>query len=187
MVEENLIRLYKHSSPEKRVDIIIRNYTRFMGIVESYIDGLRYMMECERESTKAKVSDNLGVRVQTSGRKSDPTAKDTIRNVLTRDAIRNCDFSDGVLEGISHADVFIQNAYILRDMRNDYDLFNSQLGILGIEKEMFIKYIRKETTLSAIAEERGISYETVQQKMVKIKKQIKRQMVGFMEGKGGGL
>lgn len=52
---------------------------------------------------------------------------------------------------------------------------------------MFLRYIRKEATLGVLAEEKGISYETVQQKMVKIKNRLKQQVVGFMEGNLGGI
>ena len=48
MAEKNLIKTYMSSSFEKRVDIIIKNYTNFMGIVDGYTEGLRYMIESEK-------------------------------------------------------------------------------------------------------------------------------------------
>lgn len=187
MAEKNLIKTYMSSSFEKRVDIIIKNYTNFMGIVDGYTEGLRYMIESEKESNSRQSIGDLGVRVQSGGMPSDTTAKKAIRNVLTRDALINCDFSGNVLEGVDRAEMYIRDAYILRDMRKDYNLFNSQLGILGTEQDMFLRYIRKEATLGVLAEERGISYETVQQKIVKIKNRLKQQVVGFMEGNLGGI
>ena len=50
-----------------------------------------------------------------------------------------------------------------------------------------MKFISKETTLVAIAQEQGISYETVQQNMARNKRLVKRQGVGFMERKLGGI
>lgn len=50
MAEKNLIKIYVDASSAKRVDIIIKQYTDFMGIVDGYIEGLRYMIECEKES-----------------------------------------------------------------------------------------------------------------------------------------
>lgn len=71
---------------------------------------------------------------------SDPTArKSNSTNVITREALINCDFSGNVLDGVDQAEVYIRDAYILSDMRKDYNLFNSQLGILGTEKETFTK------------------------------------------------
>ena len=51
MTEKNLIRVYTGATSEKRIDIIIKNYTKFIGIVDGYTDGLRYMIECEKESS----------------------------------------------------------------------------------------------------------------------------------------
>ena len=49
MAEKNMIKEYIGSSADKRVDIIMKNYTRFMSIVDGYIDGLRYMIEAEKD------------------------------------------------------------------------------------------------------------------------------------------
>lgn len=67
MAEMNIIRTYMCSSAEKRIDIIIRNYTKFMGIVDGYTEGLRYMIESEKESNYRQELGDLGVRVQTGG------------------------------------------------------------------------------------------------------------------------
>ena len=58
---------------------------------------------------------------------------------------------------------------------------------IGKDQEHFVKFISKETTLVAIAQEQGISYETVQQNMARNKRLVKRQVVGFMERKLGGI
>ena len=71
-------------------------------------------------------------------------SKKAIRNVMTREALINCDFSGDVMEGVDRAEEFIRDAYLLRDMRKDYELFNRQLSILGTEKETFEKYLRRE-------------------------------------------
>lgn len=65
---------------------------------------------------------------------SDLTARKAINNVITREALINCDFSGNVLDGVDQAEVYIRDAYILRDMRKDYNLFNSQLGDSGNRK-----------------------------------------------------
>ena len=187
MAEKNMIKEYIGSSADKRVDIIMKNYTRFMGIVDGYIDGLRYMIEAEKDSNSRQNIGELGVRVQTGGMTSDPTAKHAIRNVMTRDALINCDFSGNVLDGVDQAEVYIRDAYILRDMRKDYNLFNSQLGILGTEKETFTKYLLKEKTISDIAEDQGITYESARQQMQKIKVRMKKQVKRFMDGQPGGI
>ena len=115
------------------------------------------------------------------------TAKHAIRNVMTREALINCDFSGDVMEGVDRAEEFMREAYLLRDMRKDYELFRLQLSILGSEKDVFEKYLRKEKTLLDIAEDQGITYESAQQKIHRIRRKVKKQVVGFMDGVMGGI
>ena len=88
---------------------------------------------------------------------------------------------------MDRAEEFIRDAYLLRDMRKDYELSNRQLSILGTEKETFEKYLRREKTLIDIAEEQGITYESAQQKIHRIRRKVKKQVVGFMDGEMGGI
>ena len=186
MTEKNLVKAYTTATSEKRIDIIIKNYTEFIGIVDGYTDGLRYMIESAKESNYRQSLGELGIRVQTGGMPSDPTAKKAINNVLTRDALMNCDFSGDVLDGVDNAEIYIRDAYILKDMRKDYDLFNSQLAILGTEKEMFTKYLSKNLSISEIAEKQGITYESAKVQLQRIKKRVKIQVLNFMDGQLGG-
>lgn len=55
MAEKNLIKIYVNAISAKRVDIIIRHYTDFMGIVDGYTEGLRYMIECAKESNSRQL------------------------------------------------------------------------------------------------------------------------------------
>ena len=91
------------------------------------------------------------------------------------------------MEGVDRAEEFMREAYLLRDMRKDYELFRLQLSILGSEKDVFEKYLRKEKTLLDIAEDQGITYESAQQKIHRIRRKVKKQVVGFMDGVMGGI
>ena len=140
----NILNTYAKADSAKKVDIIIRNYPNFLGIVDGYTEGLRYMIENEKAFNRKKNSGDLGVRVQTSGNHSDITANSAISNVITRDAIIACDFSGDVLEGVDRGEEFQRDAFLLKTMRNDYELFNRQLGILDKEEaEVFVQFIRK--------------------------------------------
>lgn len=93
----NILNVYEKADSTKKVDIIIRYYLNFLGIVDSYTEGLRYMIENEKSYNRSKNRGDLGVRVQTSGKHSDITADTAISNVITKDAIIACDFSGDVL------------------------------------------------------------------------------------------
>ena len=55
MAEKNLIKIYVDASSAKRVDIIIKHYTDFIGIVDGYTEGLRYMIESEKDSNSHRL------------------------------------------------------------------------------------------------------------------------------------
>ncbi len=50
MAEQNLIKKYVAATAEKRVDIIIKNYTKFIGIVDGY-----------KEKTLSDIADEQGI------------------------------------------------------------------------------------------------------------------------------
>lgn len=60
MTEKNLVKAYTTATSEKRIDIIIKNYTEFIGIVDGYTDGLRYMIESAKKAITGSHWENLG-------------------------------------------------------------------------------------------------------------------------------
>ena len=74
MDDRNFIRKYVKADSKQKVDIIFRHYSDFMGIIDGYTEGLRYMIECEKDYNHRAAKGDLGVRVQSGGSISDPTA-----------------------------------------------------------------------------------------------------------------
>ena len=83
--------------------------------------------ECEKESSHRQSAGDLGVRVQTGGMTSNPTARKAINNVITREALINCDFSGNVLDGVDQAEVYIRDAYKMCIRDSIYAPPNSEL------------------------------------------------------------
>lgn len=133
MTEMNLIQAYGSSSAEKRIEIIRNNYPDFLEIVDGYIEGLCYMIECERESKSHREKENPAIGMKMSCVKSSLAQKRALRNVLTREALLKCDFSGDVLDGVEKSEDYIRNVKILREMRRGYNTLKSQLGSLGME------------------------------------------------------
>ncbi|MGN0401507.1 MAG: hypothetical protein ACI4HQ_04505 [Acetatifactor sp.] len=132
------------------------------------------MIESEKANNRKKNHGDLGVRVQTSGIYSDITADTAISNVITRGAIIACDFSGDVLEGVDCSEKYQRDAYKLRRMRADYELFNQQLSILGRnELRIFRGYLSGEKDIGEIAEKEGIQYESATQRVRRAKVKIK--------------
>ena len=179
----SIIENYAKANAAGKVDIICKNYSNFIGIVDGYTEGLCYMIENEKAFNRKQNRGDLGVRVQTSGMHSDITADTAINNVITKEAIIACDFSGDVLDGVDRVEKFQRDAYTLRNMRADFDLFNKQLCILGRnESRILIGYLSGEKDIGDIAEEEGIQYESAVQKLRRAKVKIKVQMTNFLEG-----
>ena len=183
MAQASILRKYSVADASGKVDIICKNYANFPGIIDGFTEGIRYMIEQEKMYNRKAERGDLGVRVQTLGNCSDVTANEAINNVITRDAIISCDFSGGVLEGVNRGEQFQKDAFVLRNMREDYDLFNKQLAILGHDEfRIFLGYLNGEKKIMDIAEEEGILYESAAQRVRRAKMKIKLQMVGYLEG-----
>ena len=78
VAKASIIEIYARADAAGRVDIICKNYSNFIGIVDGYTEGLRYMIESEKAYNRKKNHGDLGVRVQTSGIHSDITADTAI-------------------------------------------------------------------------------------------------------------
>lgn len=183
VAKASIIKNYAKADAAGKVDIICKNYSNFIGIVDGYTEGLCYMIENEKAYNRKQSRGDLGARVQTSGMDGDITADTAINNVIAKEAIIACDFSGDVLEGVDRCEEFQRDAYTLRCMRADFELFNRQLCILsGNESRILRGYLSGEKDIGDIAEEEGIQYESAAQKVRRAKVKIKIQMIGFLEG-----
>ena len=139
----NILNVYEKADSAKKVDIIIRYYPNFLGIVNSYTEGLLYMIENEKAYNRSKNRGDLGVRVQTSGKHSDITADTAISNIITRDAIIACDFSGDVRDGVDRGEEFQKEAFLLRmiDSKHMRQILKIILQRLTVEHLLGLKVL----------------------------------------------
>lgn len=67
VAKASIIKNYAKADAAGKVDIICKNYSNFIGIVDGYTEGLCYMIENEKAYNRKQSRGDLGVRVQTSG------------------------------------------------------------------------------------------------------------------------
>ncbi|MBO6241900.1 MAG: hypothetical protein J6O61_13835 [Butyrivibrio sp.] len=180
---ESIVDKYSESDASGRVDIICNYYEVFLGIIESSVDGLVFVIEDEQINNRRAEKLALGVRVQTSGH-SDPTGDTVTGRDEIRRAVVTCDFSGGVLNGCNRKTEYVNEAYLLDAMRRHYYLFRGQLGRLSDrEKSYFIPYLEGNKGYVDMADELGVSVETAVQMVHRTKMKIKGKMVNYLEGK----
>lgn len=182
MVEgANILKNYDKADLAGKVDIICKHYANFMGIIDGFTERIRYMMENEMAYKRNKEKGELGIRIQCGDGHSDFTATSAINGVITTEAIIQCDFSGYSLEDIENLTEYFQNALILRQMREDFALFNKQMFILGKEEtRIFKSYLNREMDIMGLADAEGVAYRSIIQRVRRAKIKIKIQMEDFM-------
>ncbi len=181
--EKSLLATYMSATTSKKIDILIDHYGDFMGIIDGYTEGLRYRIQSDKDCKRRNEMGNLGVRVQGGGIKSDPTANMAISNIVTREAIVNCDFSGDIFEDVDDLEFYAREAYTLKQMRMDYELLVSQLGIFGKYRKAYVQYLEGNFCVVDLTTEWGMSYEAAKTKIKRFRKTLKDQMLNFMDRK----
>ncbi|ETP71158.1 hypothetical protein UYO_2896 [Lachnospiraceae bacterium JC7] len=178
----NIIRKYAEAKPESKVDIICKYYPQIDGIINARIAGMKYIIWEEIEKNRKADHGDLGVRVQSSNGYSDPTGKEGCFRADLENAIRCCDFSGDILDGLEHPEKIIEEAHILKEMKEIQHLYNLQIAcLMGEERCLFEKYLNKEMNLTDIASSCGIEYHSAVKKITKIRDYVNREVTEILE------
>ena len=176
-----LIKQYAAADASKRVDLICKNFAIFLGVVDSRTNGILYLIENEKSTNRRLKNGDLGIRIQTSDR-PDPTGNTASSRADIRKALMDCNFSGGVLEDTDNGDRYMREAFVLKDMRKDYQLFLDQLDLLGEDKDLYISFISRKTNIKSIASDYKIEESSAKSKIYRAKQKIKSEMVSYMMG-----
>lgn len=176
---EEFIKKYADADVNGRLEIILKNYPRFMQMVDGYEQCLSIIIRNEREYNRSRKGEDLGVRVQTS-RLSNPTERQAIENVSIQEAIRAGDV-EAALKGADDYEKHAVEIKTLVNMREDYQILTNQFLFLE-DKEgvMFSDYISKRRSVAAIADDEGLAYETIRWRLKETRKLIKRNASEFL-------
>lgn len=175
-----VIQLYKGSTNRKRIDLLCDNYSRINKIITADVNVLIYLVLEDKASLKREENGDLGVRVKGSSISSSPVENHVISKSMVEEAIKKCDFSNGIIKGIDHEMFVMERADAHRLIRRDLGKFNEQLDCLDDdEREFFLPYIMKNKCIDDMADELGISYKATQQKITRIKRKINEGMHPF--------
>lgn len=178
---DEIIRNYTTADAETRVDIVCRYFPQIDGIITCGINNICYIICESREQSRQYDSTELGVRVQTSGGLSNPTARDGEFEVNVEKAVRTCNFAGGVLDDVDDSDLIIMEANALRDMKRVQKLILGQLSAMEPEdRALFQRYLNHETSMTNLADELGINYMSAAKRMNRLRKTIKVDVVAVI-------
>lgn len=183
MVDKDILRVYDNSSSSGRVDLICKHYSTFLGLIESFTEGIVYMIEDAIDLSVRRENGDLGVRIQVGDGCGNPTLRKAFSNITIRDDVMKCDFSDGLLEEIEDGELFVKTAFVLKRMRRDYKLLKSQIDRLPEQdKQLFLEFMQKNKSIKEISSEFQMQLETAHQKVRRIKNDMKRTITIYTEG-----
>ena len=171
--DTTIIRKYADAKPELKIDIICRYYPQLDNIIDAGIAGMKFFICEERARNQRAEYGELGVRVQSGRDYSDPTADEGGFHADLENAIRKCDFSGNLLDGIEQADRIIEEAHILWEMKEIRNLFDRQIACLKEEERvLYQRYLNQEITINDIASSYGTDYYAAVKRISRIKKRV---------------
>ncbi len=180
--DTTITRKYAEAKPELKIDIICKFYPQLDSIIDAGIAGMRFIICEERARNQRAEYGELGVRVQSGRDYSDPTADEGGFRVDLENAIRNCDFSGNLLDGIEQADRIIEEAYILWEMKEIRNLFDRQIACLKEEERvLYQRYLNQEITIDDIALSYDIDYYAAVKRISRIKKRVQCGVIEVLE------
>lgn len=185
MTEKNLIRVYTGATSEKRIDIIIK-------IIQIHWHRGRIYRRAALHDRmwKGKQPPTVSWRSwsKSPDRRNDQWShcKKSNQQCYHKGSTAQLWFSGNVLDGVDQTEVYIRDAYILRDMRKDYNLFNSQLGILGTERRHLPSICWKKRQFRILQRIRELPMNQ-RDSRYRNKSPYEKQVKRFMDGQPGGI
>lgn len=177
----NIIRRYADAAPESKVDIICRHYPQIDGIINARIAGMKYIIWEEKEKNRRADHGELGIRIQSGNGYSDPTSNESCFRADLESAIRSCDFSGDILDGIDHPEWVMNEARVLREMKEIRNLYDMQVAcLIGEDRCLYEKYLKQEMNLTDIASSCRIEYHSAVKKISKIRKYVNREVAEIL-------
>jgi len=173
MIKHEVIGLYVTLNGKNRIDFLINHYKDFDGYVSKYKDYIKETI-IEILNSYRNSSDELGVRVQSSGGNSDPV----FREYLGRDSAEKC-FSDRSLLDEMFSDPYehelIELALYEWDrLQQEHNKLISTMKMVLEDKDqkLISSYFRREKNLYDLAEELCIEMESANKRVYLIRKKL---------------
>ena len=120
--DTDLLDKYMKANAHKRLELMMEYYPVFHVCSERLRrrQKTEHKIKAEKEYIKSHSRDELGVRVQTSG-KSDPTANEAVAKVALEEAFKTGNVDKGMLKDVENADEYKETIRMVSIMRMDYE------------------------------------------------------------------
>ena len=181
MRDTDLLDKYKEANARKRLALMMEYYPVFPGMLRKIEKKTEYKIKAEKEYIRSHGKDELGVRVQTSG-KSDPTANEAVANVTMEEAFKTGDIDKSILKDVENADEYRDIIRMVSIMRMDYELLVDIISGFDTDDSVIIKkHLSEGKSFRAIAEEEECSSDCIKRKFRRIRDEITEEIIECLE------
>ncbi len=168
--KENILDEYDHSNVNKKINIILSNYPCFDEIMNGFEECLTIMIKYEIKGNKSSNTDELGIRIQSSGM-SDTTAANALENIVIEDAIHKGTLND-LFKNYECSQELLHKIDVINSMREDYRVLLGLMKTMNVQKDSsFISYVNGND-IQKICDQTNKTYEGVRSSIKRSKKRF---------------
>ena len=158
--------------PKKRLDVIVRNFDNFPGVMKEYENKMYDWIIGNRAKARQDAQGDLGVRIQSGANSVSPIENEVSERTLVEAIIKNGRLDESC-RNIYERDDIIRGLNEIKLMRYEYGRVIDKLQTLRPwDRELFEKYITSPKRSVRLSQELKMTEPAVRNKMYRIKKEL---------------
>ncbi|SCX09755.1 hypothetical protein SAMN02910339_01396 [Lachnospiraceae bacterium YSD2013] len=172
MRKQNFVGGYYRLEPKKRLDVIVRNFDNFPGVMKEYENKMYEWIIGNRAKARQDAQGDLGVRIQSGANSVSPIENEVSERTLVEAIIKNGRLDESC-RNIYERDDIIRGLNEIKLMRYEYGRVIDKLQTLRPwDRELFEKYITSPKRSVRLSQELKMTEDAVRNKMYRIKKEL---------------
>ena len=180
--KQNSIGFYCELNVEKRMDYIYKNYSNYGNIIESYRQGLIFMIHNQKIYNRRQGIGELLIRIQSGTMNKSLTEDQAIENVIIKECVDEKKITDALLADVDNPEKIKLGIFELDLMKREYDLFSCQIKLLDSDDcEILYSYLKRKKDIYDIAKDLIIEPESVHKRLYRLKKKLINLVKPFVQ------
>lgn len=172
MRKQNFVGGYYRLEPKKRLDVIVRNFDNFPGVMKEYENKMYEWIIGNRAKARQDAQGDLGVRIQSGANSVSPIENEVSERTVVEAIIKNGRLDESC-RNIYERDDIIRGLNEIKLMRYEYGRVIDKLQTLRPwDRELFEKYITSPKRSVRLSQELKMTEPAVRNKMYRIKKEL---------------
>lgn len=158
---------------ERQFDFIYSNYSVMKQILSDYRSNLITEVIDQKANNRRSDSEELGIRIQTSRGTSSPTENLAINEIMIGKAIDDGFLDDDFFKDTDDKQDLINKVNAYHTVSRGWNVFTSKLKTMSPRDQAILgAHIMQKKTMVELAEELGVDYRSVVQRIWRIKKKL---------------